>query len=176
MGIKLTYTDFFLKALATALSQQPDVNVTWRDSDIIRNDAIDIGLAAETDHGLLVPIIRNAERLGLFELARERNVLTTKARAGALSLGEMEGGSATLSNLGAIGVDSFQAILNPPQSVILAVGRIAKRAVVMDDRLQAQFTVMLNLSADHRVLDGAAAAKFLARIRELIEAPSLLLV
>ena len=88
----------------------------------------------------------------------------------------MEGGSATLSNLGHVGIDWFQAILNPPQSVILATGRIAKRPVVAGDRIEAQPTVVLNLSADHRVLDGVAAANFLARIRELIESPSLLLV
>jgi pyruvate dehydrogenase E2 component (dihydrolipoamide acetyltransferase) len=176
MDVKLTYTDFFLKALATALVEQPEVNESWRDDSIVRNQSVDIGLAAQTEHGLLVPILRSVDRRTLFELARERNALTTKARAGGLNLAEMEGGSATLSNLGAMGIDSFQAILNPPQSVILATGRIAKRPVVIEDQLEAQFTVMLNLSADHRVLDGAAAAKFLARIRELIEAPSLLLV
>lgn len=176
MGVKLTYTDFFLKALANALAEQPDVNQSWRDNGIVRNESIDIGLAAQTEKGLLVPVVRNAYGLPLYELARQRSLLTVKARDGQLSLGEMEGGSATLSNLGNIGIDSFQAILNPPQSVILATGRIAKRAIVVDDRLQAEFTVILNLSADHRVLDGAAAARFLARIRELIEGPSLLLL
>jgi pyruvate dehydrogenase E2 component (dihydrolipoamide acetyltransferase) len=176
LGVKLTYTDFFLKALTMTLMEQPNVNESWRDNKIVRNESIDIGLAAQTREGLLVPVIRNTERLSLFELARERSLLTRKALAGGLSLAEMEGGSATLSNLGSMGIDSFQAILNPPQSVILATGRIAKRPVVVEDQVQAQFTVMLNLSADHRVLDGVAAAKFLARIRELIEAPSLLLV
>ena len=176
MGVKLTYTDFFLKAMATALLEQPNVNESWRDDEIVRNESIDIGLAADTEHGLLAPVVRNADRRSLFELATKRSALTTRARAGGLDLAEMEGGSATFSNLGSMGIDSFQAILNPPQSVILAAGRIARRPVVVEDKLQAQFTVTLNLSVDHRVLDGAAAAKFLARIQELLEAPSLLLV
>jgi pyruvate dehydrogenase E2 component (dihydrolipoamide acetyltransferase) len=175
-GVKLTYTDFFLKAIAVALAEQPHVNEYWRESEILRNESIDIGFAAQTDNGLLVPVIRNADRSSLFELARERAALTGKAREGRLGLAEMDGGSATLSNLGHAGVDWFQAILNPPQSVILATGRIAKRPVVVGDRIQAEPTVALNLSADHRVIDGVAAATFLARIRELIEAPSLLLV
>jgi pyruvate dehydrogenase E2 component (dihydrolipoamide acetyltransferase) len=174
--VKLTYTDFFLKALAVALTEQPNVNEYWRDGNTVRNKSLDIGFAAQTNNGLMVPVIRNTGQLSLFEVARERAALTGKAREGGLSLAEMEGGSATLSNLGHIGIDWFQAILNPPQSVILATGRIARRPVVVGDQIQAQPTVALNLSADHRVLDGMAAANFLARLRELIEAPSLLLV
>jgi pyruvate dehydrogenase E2 component (dihydrolipoamide acetyltransferase) len=175
-GVKLTYTDFFLKALAVALAEQPQINGHWHDGAVVRNESVDIGFAAQTDKGLLVPVIRNIDRLPLFELARQRASFTTKARDGGLSLADMEGGSATLSNLGHVGIDWFQAILNPPQSVILATGRIAKRPFVVDNQIQAQPTIALNLSADHRVVDGAAAANFLARIRELIESPSLLLV
>src|SRR6202011_3217946 len=162
-GVKLTYTDLFLKAMAMALAEQPLVNQYWRDGELLSHDSVDIGFAAQTSEGLLVPVVRNAQRLGLFDLAHEREALTHKARSGALGLAEMEGGSATLSNLGAFGIDSFQAILNPPQSVILATGRIAKRAVVVGDQVQAQPTVALNLSADHRVLDGVTAATSLAR-------------
>lgn len=174
LGGKLTYTDFFLKALAVALTEQPNVNVYWRDGNVTPNKSVDVGFAAQAANGLMVPVIRNAGSLSLFELARERANLTGKAREGRLSLSETEGGSATLSNLGHIGIDWFQAILNPPQSVILATGRIAKRPVVVDDQIQARHTVALNLSADHRVLDGVAASTFLARLRELIESPFLL--
>ena len=139
----------------------------WLDGSDRRLEYVTVAV----ERGLLVPVVRNAQRLGLFDLAREREALTLKARNGALGLAEMEGGSATLSNLGAFGIDSFQAILNPPQSVILATGRIAKRAVVVADQVQAQPTVTLNLSADHRAVDGVAAANFLSRIRELIENP-----
>lgn len=175
-GVKLTYTDLFLKAMAVALAEQQEVNQYWRDGELVPHDSVDIGFAAQTSDGLLVPVVRNAQRRGAFDLAREREALTQKARSGALSVADMEGGSATLSNLGAFGIDSFQAILNPPQSVILATGRIARRAVVIEDQVQAQPTVALNLSADHRALDGVTAAKFLARIRELIENPSSLLI
>jgi pyruvate dehydrogenase E2 component (dihydrolipoamide acetyltransferase) len=175
-GVKLTYTDFFLKAMAVALTEQPQVNEYWREGELVRNGSIDVGFAAQTDNGLMAPVIRNSDRLSLFEVSRERATLTAKAREGRLSLVEIEGGSATLSNLGHVGIDWFQAILNPPQSVILATGRIAKRPVIVEDQICAQPTVVLNLSADHRVLDGVAAANFLARIRELIESPSLLLV
>ena len=157
--------------MALALDEQPHVNQYWRDGELAPHEGVDIGFAAQTSDGLLVPVVRNAQRLGLFDLARNREELTQKARSGALSLAEMEGGSATLSNLGVFGIDSFQAILNPPQSVILATGRIAKRAVVVADQVQAQPTVTLNLSADHRAVDGVAAANFLSRIRELIENP-----
>jgi pyruvate dehydrogenase E2 component (dihydrolipoamide acetyltransferase) len=175
-GVKLTYTDFFLKAIAVTLTEQPHVNESWSDGSIVRRESIDVGFAAQTDNGLVVPVVRKADRLSIFDLGRERASLTTKAREGKLSLADMEGGSATLSNLGHLGIDWFQAILNPPQSVILATGRIAKRPVVVNDVIQALPTVMLNLSADHRVLDGVAAAVFLARVRELIEAPALLLI
>ena len=124
----------------------------------------------------MVPVIRNADTLSLLDLVRQRQTLTEKARAGKLGLAEMEGGSATLSNLGNSGIDWFQAILNPPQSVILATGRIAKRAVVVNDSLEVCPTIMLSLSVDHRVLDGVAGARFLGRIRELIENPSVMVL
>jgi pyruvate dehydrogenase E2 component (dihydrolipoamide acetyltransferase) len=134
-----------------------------------------VGFAVQTPCGLLVPVIRRADRLSFFGLAEERQLLTQKAAAGTLAVSEVEGGSATLSNLGNSAVDWFQAILNPPQSVILATGRIAKRAVVVNDRLEVCPTIMLSLAVDHRVLDGVAGANFLGRIKELIENPSLLL-
>jgi pyruvate dehydrogenase E2 component (dihydrolipoamide acetyltransferase) len=116
------------------------------------------------------------DRLTMLGVARERIRLADRARAGKLTLAEMEGGSATLSNLGAYAIDWFQAILNPPQSVIVATGRIAKRAVVRDDVLVARETVTISASIDHRVLDGVAGAKFLGRIKELLEQPALLML
>ncbi len=156
---RITYTDFFLKAMARALAEQPAVNTFWQDGKILARQEIDLGFAAQTDQMLLVPVIRNVDRLTMLGVARERIRLATKARAGKLTLAEMEGGSATLSNLGAYAVDWFQAILNPPQSVIVATGRIAKRAVVRDDALVARETVTISASIDHRVLDGVAGAE-----------------
>ena len=173
-GFKLTYTDLLLRALAMALKDHGEINAFWQDGELRMRDSIDVGFAVETPGGLLVPVIRGADRLSLFGLAEERQLLTQKAAAGTLSVAEIDGGSATLSNLGNSAVDWFQAILNPPQSIILATGRIAKRAVVIKDRLEVCPTIILSLAVDHRVLDGVAGAKFLGRIKELIERPSLL--
>jgi pyruvate dehydrogenase E2 component (dihydrolipoamide acetyltransferase) len=172
---RVTYTDFFLKAIAQALVEQPAVNTYWKDGKILARQSVDVGFAAQTEQFLLVPVIRNVDRLSMLEVARERALLAEKARAGKLTLPEMEGGSATLSNLGAFGVDWFQAILNPPQSVIVATGRLAKRPVVSGDALVARNTVMITASIDHRVLDGVAGANFLGRIKELLEDPALLM-
>jgi pyruvate dehydrogenase E2 component (dihydrolipoamide acetyltransferase) len=172
---KLTFTDFFLKAMAEALREQPGVNAFWNGDGVTRRDRIDIGCAVQTDDSLVVPVIRNAENLDLYAVAERRADLVQKARMRTLAVSDMEGGSATLSNLGTSGIDWFQAILNPPQSVILAVGRIAARPVVVGNQLQVQPTVHMNLSADHRVLDGAAAAAFLSRVQQLMEHPQDLL-
>jgi pyruvate dehydrogenase E2 component (dihydrolipoamide acetyltransferase) len=175
-GLKLTYTDLFLRAMAIALKEHPHVNAYWQDDSVQPREAIAVGFAVQTPEGLMAPVIREADRLSLFDLARQRGALTEKAKAGKLSLEEMEGGSATLTNLGNFGIDWFQAILNPPQSVILATGRISKRAMVVNDTLQICPTLVLSLSVDHRVLDGVAGASFLGRIKELIESPSLMLL
>ena len=175
-GVRLSYTDLFLRALALGLKDHPQVNAYWHEDAIQLRDSIDVGFAAQTPEGLVVPVIRKADALSLFDLARQRQTLAEKAKVGKLSLPEMEGGSATLSNLGNSGIDWFQAILNPPQSVILATGRIAKRAVVVNDALEACPTVVLSLSVDHRVLDGVAGASFLGRIKELIERPSVMVL
>lgn len=176
LGFNITYTDFLLRALALALREEPAVNTCWHEGQILPRQSIDTGFAAQTEKGLLVPVIPNADQLNLFAIASRRKELSDKARDGKLGLPELEGGSATLSNLGTHGVDSFQAILNAPQSVILATGSIAKRPVVIGDRVEALDTLILSLSADHRVLDGVAAAKFLAAIARMIEDPLELLV
>jgi len=174
-GFKLSYTDLLLRALTLSLAEHGEVNSFWQNGGVQPRDSIDVGFAVQTPEGLLVPVVRGADRLGFFELARQRHLLTQKAGAGTLTLAEMEGGSATLTNLGNSAIDWFQAILNPPQSVILATGRIANRAVVVNEHVEVCPTVMLSLAVDHRVLDGAAGAKFLGRIKELIESPSLML-
>ena len=174
--LKLTYTDLFLRAMAIGLKEQPHVNAFWQNDGVEPRDSIDIGFAVQTSEGLLVPVIRKADRLSLFDLACRRHELTEKAKAGKLTLQEIEGGSATLSNLGSFGVDWLQAILNPPQSVILATGRISKRAMVVNDSLEVCPALVLSLSVDHRVLDGVAGAKFLARIKALVESPSIMLL
>lgn len=176
LGFHITYTDFLLKALAGALREQPGINAYWENGAIVRRDRVDVGFAAQSESALLVAVIPKADELGLFALAARRHDLTQRARAGKLQPAEMQGGSATLSNLGTEGVDWFQAILNPPQSVILAAGAIAKRPLVVEDRVEVDYSLILTLSADHRVLDGVAGARFLSAIRSAIEHPHELLI
>jgi len=175
-GVKPTYTDFFLRALAQALSENPAVNSFWSANAVEPRSTIDLSIAVQTQNGLLTPVLRQADGLTFAELIKQRSVLVEKAATRKLSLQDLEGGSATLSNLGSHKIDEFHAILNPPQSIILATGQIAKRPWVIDDRVEARSTVFLTLSADHRVLDGVVAAAFLDRIRELLENPHALLV
>lgn len=167
--VRVTYTDFLIRALAMALAEQPRVNAAWRNDSIVPNSTVDVGVAVGTDDSLLVPVIRGADRLSLPELAHVRAELVDKARSGSLTPAEVEGGSATLSNLGPQGIDWFNAILNPPQSVLLAAGRIRRTPAVIDDPIVVADRMTLTLAADHRVLDGVAAARFLGRIRELLE-------
>ncbi len=175
ISTKLTVTDFLLKALSLALREERAVNAYWKEGAVVAHDSIDVGLAVQAPSGLIVPVIRNADSLTLFEMAAKRHDLADRARAGALRVDELTGGSATLSNLGAEGIDWFQAILNPPQSVILAAGALARRPIVIEDRIEAGDTLILTLSVDHRVLDGVAGAKFLNVIKRALESPHELL-
>jgi pyruvate dehydrogenase E2 component (dihydrolipoamide acetyltransferase) len=138
--------------------------------------SVNVGMAADTPSGLIVPVIHNADRLSLPDLVRTRTELIERARAGKSLPQDLDGGVFTLSNLGAFRVDSFDAILNPPQAALLAVGRIADRAFPENGQLTLAPTVKLSLSVDHRVLDGAAAARFLDEIVGLLEAPDQVLV
>jgi pyruvate dehydrogenase E2 component (dihydrolipoamide acetyltransferase) len=176
LGFNITYTDFLLRALALALREETAVNAYWQEGGVVRRGSIDIAFAAQAEQGLLVPVISGAGELDLFGIAARRKDLSERAREGKLRIEEMQGGSATLSNLGTHGVDWFQAILNPPQSVILASGGIAKRPMVIDGQLAVADTLILSLSADHRVLDGVASAKFLGAIARMLENPLELLV
>jgi len=170
-GVRLTITDLLVRILATALAEHPRANAFWDEGRIGLNRQINVGVAVATDAGLVVPVLRQADRKSLSQIASERAKLVEKARAGTLSVDDLSGGTFTLTNLGMFRVDVFQAILNPPQSAILAVGRIAERPVVVDGQLVARPTVVLSLSCDHRVLDGALAAQFLGRVVELVEEP-----
>jgi pyruvate dehydrogenase E2 component (dihydrolipoamide acetyltransferase) len=171
-GLRITYTDFFILALARALVRHPEVNMFWSDGDLVSCEIVNVSFAVDTPEGLVAPVIRNADRLDLSETVRERSRLVSKARTGSLAPADMEQGSATLSNLGGHGVDWFQAILNPPQSVVLATGRIAPRPVVdAGGMVDVRDYVTLTLSADHRVLDGVMAARFLTTVRDALEQP-----
>ena len=146
------------------------MNATWENNTVDKRTSVDIGLAVATAKGVVAPIIRNADALQPQAIAAGRAALVEKARADRLSLSELEGGVATLSNLGMYRVDQFEALISPGQSSILAVGQIRKRPWA-EDAVTVKSTVKLNLTVDHRVADGAAAAVFLERIAELIENP-----
>lgn len=166
-----TYTDFLILFSAVALREQPRVNASWQAGQLQFNTSVNIGLAVATERGLMVPVLREVAHLTLTEITRRRAEIVTKAKMGKLMPDDFIEGTFTITNLGMYGIDSFNAILNPPQSAILAVGGIKERPWVVGGQLMARPTVHLSLSADHRVLDGAEAARFLSRIAELIEAP-----
>jgi pyruvate dehydrogenase E2 component (dihydrolipoamide acetyltransferase) len=172
---KITYTDLLVKLTAAALRQHPRLNAAWQNETIVLNSGIHIGLAVALDDGLIVPVIHNADQLGLSQLAARRAELASKAQAGKLSLNDLSGGTFTLSNLGMYGVDAFNAIVNPPQAAILAVGRVADRVVPLHGQPAVQPMLTLSLSCDHRAVDGARGAQFLQTLAELIEDPLRLL-
>jgi pyruvate dehydrogenase E2 component (dihydrolipoamide acetyltransferase) len=175
-GAHVTYTDLLVRLVAATIARNPAVNGSWKDGTIIRNADINIGLAVAIDDGLVVPVIHRADTLSLADLATRREDLVSRAQAGKLRPADIQGGGFTISNLGMFGVDAFNAIVNPPQAAILAVGRIADRVVALNGQPAVQPTMVLTLSCDHRALDGARGAQFLGGLAELIEEPLALLV
>jgi pyruvate dehydrogenase E2 component (dihydrolipoamide acetyltransferase) len=173
---RVTLTAVLIKACAWALTQHPEANSAFIDGQIAEWDEVNIGVATAIESGLIVSVLRGADRLGMRGIAAQLADLTARAREGRLRLEDLQGGTFTISNLGMFGIDHFTAILNPPQAAILAVGGVAKRAVVDDDgSLVVRPTTTLTLTADHRVLDGASAARFLMTIQAALEHPGLLL-
>jgi pyruvate dehydrogenase E2 component (dihydrolipoamide acetyltransferase) len=172
---KITYTDLLVKLTAAALRKYPRLNASWSNNNIVLNPEINIGLAVAVDDGLLVPVIHHTDEMTLSQLVVLRSELVSKAKAGKLSLDDLNGGTFTISNLGRYGVDVFNAIVNPPQAAILAIGRIADRVVPVNGQPAVQPMMTLSLSCDHRVVDGARGAEFLQALAEMIEEPLLLL-
>lgn len=170
-GFKAAYTDFLLKLAAVALQQHPTLAARWTDAGLRTAIRIDIGLAVDTDAGLLVPVVRDVPSLGLREVADQTRQLIDRARGGELTAREMDGGCFTVTNLGAFGVEFFTPIINYPECAILGVGAI-KRVPVMDGaRVVAREQLPLSLTFDHRAVDGAPAARFLRAVCKLIETP-----
>jgi pyruvate dehydrogenase E2 component (dihydrolipoamide acetyltransferase) len=161
--------DFILHACARALKNFPPMNSSFTEQGIQQHADINIGMAVALDEGLVVPVIRNADRLSLEELAVQSLDLADKAQNKKLFPLDYEGGTFTVSNLGMLGVDNFVAIINPPQCAILAVGRVAPRVVAEDGMFTIKSTMTTTLSADHRVADGAIAARFLREVKKLLE-------
>jgi len=170
-GNGATYNDLLVKLVAAALHEHPRANAEWREGRIILKSDINIGLAVAVDDGLVAPVIHNADRLSLREIAVLRQDVVQRAQAGKLRPEDVQGGTFTLSNLGMYGIDVFNAIINPPQAAILAIGRIAERVVAVEGRPEVRPMMTLSLSCDHRVLDGARGALFLVTVADLIEEP-----
>lgn len=170
-SVKVTYTDLLVKVVAAALRQHPRINATWSDSTIALHDEVNVGLAVATDDGLVVPVIHLADERSVSEIARWRKEVVTRAQANKLRPQDLQGGTFTISNLGMYGIDAFTAIVNAPQAAILAVSRMADRVVAVGGQPVVQPMIVFSLSCDHRVIDGARGAAFLATLAELIEEP-----
>jgi pyruvate dehydrogenase E2 component (dihydrolipoamide acetyltransferase) len=166
-GVRLTYTDLLVSAVASLLPDHPLLNATLTDRGIELLSTVNIGIAVALDEGLIVPVIRDAGTKSVGEIARERADLAARAQAGTLGIDDVEGGTFTVTNLGSFGADSFTPIINPPQCAILGVGRIVDKPVVTSKgRVRTRPTMWLSLTFDHRVVDGAPAAQFLAALGE----------
>jgi pyruvate dehydrogenase E2 component (dihydrolipoamide acetyltransferase) len=176
-AFKLSVNDFIIKAMAMALQTTPDANATWTEAGVLRHRASDIAVAVALEGGgLHTPVIRSAEVKSLSEISNEMRDLAARARSKRLAPHEYQGGSTTISNLGMFGIDRFDAVINPPQASILAVGRAEKRPVVKDDALKIAAMMSVTLSVDHRVIDGALGAELLAAFKAYIEDPVTMLV
>jgi pyruvate dehydrogenase E2 component (dihydrolipoamide acetyltransferase) len=173
---KLTVNDLAVKAVALALRKVPAANATWTDDAIVRLDTADVAVAVATGSGLVTPVVRAADRKGVTAISNELKELATRARAGKLRPDEYQGGSITVSNLGMYGVREFAAIINPPQSCILALGAAEPRPVVRDGAVVVRTLMTCTLSADHRTVDGALGAELLAALKANLEDPLLLLL
>ncbi|SEM66815.1 dihydrolipoamide acetyltransferase family protein [Cryobacterium luteum] len=171
LGTKVSLNDLFVRASAVALRAHPEVNASWGDGVIRRHQHVNVGVAVATDDGLLVPVVADADQKPLGAIAVETRALAGLARSGGLSLGQMTGGTFTISNLGMFGIDSFTAVLNPPEAGILAIGAATDVPAVRDGILVTVPTVKITLTVDHRVLDGAVAAAFLRDLVALLEEP-----
>ncbi|HJD62439.1 MAG TPA: pyruvate dehydrogenase complex dihydrolipoamide acetyltransferase [Rickettsia endosymbiont of Degeeriella rufa] len=173
---KISVNDFIILAVAKALQEVPNANASWGDDAIRYYNNVDISVAVAIENGLVTPIIRNANQKNIVDLSSEMKGLIKKARENKLTPEEFQGGGFTISNLGMYGIKNFNAIINPPQSCIMGVGSSSKRAIVKNDQIGIATIMDVTLSADHRVVDGAVGAEFLAAFKRFIESPALLLL
>ncbi|MEN3282396.1 MAG: hypothetical protein V7607_3536, partial [Solirubrobacteraceae bacterium] len=171
VGVVPSYNDMVVKASAIALREFPRANGSYKDGDFELYSRVNIGVAVAAQDALVVPTVFDADKKSLGEIARDGRALAERVRAGVVTPPELSGGTFTVSNLGMFGVTEFVAVINPPQAAILAVGKMEPRAVVRDGEVVARNTMSITLSCDHRILYGADAAEFLARIKALLEQP-----
>lgn len=168
---KISINDLIIKAVAMALAEVPEANASWTEEAILQYNNVDISVAVAIDGGLITPIIRNANYKSIIEISNEMKALAKKARENTLRPEEFQGGGFSISNLGMYGIKQFQAIVNPPQSCIMAVGTSNKRPIVINDNISIATILDISISCDHRVVDGAVGAKFLSSFKKFIEHP-----
>lgn len=174
-GIKVSFTDIIVRCVAKALTEFPIVNASLTDKGILYKDYVNMGLAVAVPNGLIVPVIKDADLLSLTEISAAALALYEKAKAGTLTQDDYSGGTFTISNLGMYDVDEFTAIVNPPESAILAIGKIDRVPVAVGDEVVIRPVMVLSLSYDHRTIDGAPAAQFLQRVKQILQNPYLLI-
>ena len=167
--VRISYTDMLVKACAETLRAYPLMNSSLEGDKIRIIEQINIGIAVAIQSGLIVPVVRNADRKSLTEIAMELRNLVTKAGKGDLTVSQVTGGTFTITNLGMYGVDNFTPIINPPETAILGVGRIIEKPMVINGKIKARSVMALSLTFDHRVVDGAVAAQFLAELAKILE-------
>jgi pyruvate dehydrogenase E2 component (dihydrolipoamide acetyltransferase) len=177
---KISVNDFLIKAAAAALKKVPTVNSSWTEKAVRQYNYVDISVAVSTDNGLITPIVFDADKKGVAAISKDVKELAAKARANKLKPQEFQGGTFSISNLGMFGVNHFSAVINPPQAAILAVGTTVKRVVPNDKDAENPFKTVnamtVTLSADHRVVDGAVGAQWLAEFKKYVEDPVLLIL
>jgi pyruvate dehydrogenase E2 component (dihydrolipoamide acetyltransferase) len=175
-GVKVSINDLVVKGAALALRKVPEANVSFAEDALIRRQHVNIGIAVATERGLIVPVVRDADTKALSQIARETRDLAERANAGKLQPPDYSGGTFTVSNLGMFGIEQFNAVINPPEAAILAVGAITREPVEFQGEIALRERMKLTLSVDHRALDGAAGARYLQALKALLEKPLLLLV
>jgi pyruvate dehydrogenase E2 component (dihydrolipoamide acetyltransferase) len=176
LAYKLSVNDFVIKALALALQRVPDTNVSWTETGLLKHKHSDVGVAVAMPNGLITPIIRNAETKSLSTISNEMKDFAQRARDRKLKPHEYQGGTTSVSNLGMFGIKDFTAVINPPQSTILAVGVGEERAVVRDGKIEAAHIMSVTIACDHRSIDGALGAVMISEFKSLIENPVMMLV
>ncbi len=169
--VKVSFNDLIIRAVARTLVRIPQVNVSFAEDRILQKKSVHIGVAVALDEGLIVPVLRNADKLSILDIARETQRLAEAARTGKLRPEDFSGGTFTVSNLGMFDVESFTAVINPPESAILAVGSITPTPTVVDGQVVVRDRMKVTLSSDHRAIDGVTAARFLQEVKRLLEEP-----